>query len=410
MINRDDTTHGEKRHHMKKILTALASIVCIGAFIGYFGLRKADPKTFATDLLALADIKINGSNPWDMRIYNEQLYPRVLSNGSLGLGEAYMDGWWDSPALDQFFHKLLSAKLDTKIPRTFNTLWTTLKAKLINLQSPHRAYQVGEEHYDLGNTLFNRMLDPHMLYSCGYWKNADCLEKAQEHKLDLICRKLNLKPGMKLLDIGCGWGGLARYAAKNYGVSVVGVTISKEQAHHAQELSASLPIEIRLQDYRDIKEKFDRIVSVGMFEHVGYKNYDTFMDITHRLLKEDGLMLLHTIGSNASQLTGDEWLNKYIFPNGMLPSIQQIADAAQGRFVMEDWHNFGADYDKSLMSWYHNFEKHWPELKTQYSERFYRMWKYYLLSCAGMFRARAAQLWQVILSKNGVAGGYQSIR
>ena len=236
------------------------------------------------------------------------------------------------------------------------------------------------------------------------------LMQAQENKLDLICKKLYLKPGMKLLDIGCGWGGLARYAAKNYGVQVVGVTISKEQAACAQRDKQRYPVEIRLQDYRDLNEKFDRIVSVGMFEHVGYKNYHTFMEVTHELLKDDGLMFLHTIGGNVSYTRGDDWIDKYIFPNGMLPSIAQIGNSIEHLFVMEDWHNFGADYDKTLMAWYANFEKSWPSLQPKYGDRFYRMWKYYLLSCAGLFRARGIQLWQIMLSKKGVIGGYQSVR
>ena len=236
------------------------------------------------------------------------------------------------------------------------------------------------------------------------------LEEAQENKCELICKKLNLQPGMKILDIGCGWGGFALYAAKNYGVNVVGVTISKEQAEYAREITKDYPIEIRLQDYRDINESFDRIVSIGMFEHVGLKNYKTFMNNTHKLLKDGGLLLLHTIGNNSSQPHGDPWINKYIFTNGMLPSIEQIAQASQDHFVMEDWHNFGADYDKTLMAWDANFEKNWHLLKSSYNDRFYRMWKYYLLSCAGLFRARAIQLWQIVFSKSGVLNGYQSIR
>jgi cyclopropane-fatty-acyl-phospholipid synthase len=254
------------------------------------------------------------------------------------------------------------------------------------------------------------MLDKNMIYSCAYWKNAETLEQAQENKCKLICEKLYLKPGMKILDIGCGWGGLALYAAKNYGVEVIGVTISQEQAEYAREITKDYPVEIRLQDYREIDELFDRIVSVGMFEHVGVKNYKTFMNTAHTLLKDGGLLLLHTIGSNSSLTYGDPWITKYIFTNGMLPSVEQIARASQGLFVMEDWHNFGADYDKTLMAWNENFEKNWPLLQSKYGDRFYRMWKYYLLSCAGVFRARGIQLWQIVFSKSGVLSGYHSIR
>lgn len=387
-------------------LTACSLLI----FVVYRRFAQADPQAFAQSMLTHADITINGNRPWDIQVHNNSLFARILSEGSLGLGEAYMDGWWDVPALDQFVYKLKRAELEKHLPYTVTTLLALAKSKLMNMQSKSRAFQVGEQHYDLGDDLFKAMLDSRMVYSCAYWKNADCLEKAQEHKLDLICQKLQLKPGMKVLDIGCGWGGLARYAAKKYGAEVLGITISKEQAQTAQKLAAGLPVEIRLQDYRDLKEKFDRVVSVGMFEHVGYKNYDDFMKITHKLLKDDGLMLLHTIGGNISTTSGEDWIHKYIFPNGMLPSIAQIASAIEGRFIMEDWHNFGADYDKTLMAWYSNFEKNWPAIQEHYGERFYRMWKYYLLSCAGVFRARAIQLWQIVLSKKGHPAGYVSIR
>lgn len=396
---------------MKRILRIIIGSVIIFGSIGIVcSLFKSDSKEIVQKLLAQAGIQINGSGPADITIHNEKFYDRVLAQGSLGLGESYMDGWWDVPHLDQFFFKLFRSGVIEQVPYNWNTICALLKSKLLNMQSKARAFMVGEQHYDLGNDLYKAMLDSKLVYSCGYWKNAKNLEQAQEHKFDLICRKLDLKPGMKLLEIGCGWGGLAFHATQKYGVSVVGVTISKEQAAYAQELCQGYPVEIRLQDYRDLKEQFDRIVSVGMFEHVGYKNYQTYMDVCHELLKDDGLMLLHTIGGNRSYTTGDDWMHKYIFPNGMLPSIAQIATAFEGQFVMEDWHNFGADYDKTLMAWHANFQKHWSELQSKYGDRFYRMWNYYLLSCAGLFRARYIQLWQIVLSKHGVLGGYESVR
>ena len=373
-------------------------------------LYNSNPEATAQKILSSADIAINGERPSDILVHNHDLFSRVLAQGSLGLGESYMDGWWDSDALDQFFFKLFRSGAIANAPVTLNTIFAVLQSKLMNLQSKARAFQVGEQHYDLGDDLFALMLDKRMIYSCAYWKNAKNLDQAQEHKLDLICKKLYLRPGMKVLDIGCGWGGLAQYMAQKYGVNVVGVTISKEQAKCAQERCKGCDVEIRLQDYRDINETFDRIVSVGMFEHVGYKNYQIFIDMCHQLLKDDGLMLLHTIGSNQSYSNGDDWINKYIFTNGMLPSICQIAKTLEGKFVMEDWHNFGADYDKTLMAWHANFIKGWPEIQAKYGDRFYRMWNYYLLSCAGLFRARSIQLWQIVISKKGELGGYQSIR
>jgi len=236
------------------------------------------------------------------------------------------------------------------------------------------------------------------------------LDDAQEAKLELICRKLGLQTGMKLLDIGCGWGSLATYAAERYGVEVVGITVSSEQVDMARKLCAGMPVEIRLQDYRDVNEQFDRIVSVGMFEHVGYKNYRTYMQVVRRCLNDEGLMLLHTIGGNRPTRSVDPWIDKYIFPNGMLPSIGQLGRAIEGLFVMEDWHNFSADYDRTLMEWSRNLEANWGRLKNDYDERFHRMWKYYLLLCAGAFRARGNQLWQIVLSPKGVIGGLTSVR
>jgi cyclopropane-fatty-acyl-phospholipid synthase len=364
----------------------------------------------AQKLLSLAGIGINGNNPWDIKVKNNQFYPRVLSQGTLGLGESYMDGWWDCEALDKFFFRVLQAGLREKLKNNWGLLYAMFLARIFNLQSRGRAFQIGERHYDLGNELFINMLDKRLVYSCGYWKGAQDIDAAQENKLELICRKLKLQPDMKVLDIGCGWGSLAKYAAEKYGVKVVGITVSREQVDLAQTLCKGLPIQIRLQDYREVNENFDRIVSVGMIEHVGYKNYRTYMEMVRRCLTDDGLFLLHTIGGNQSVTSVEPWINKYIFPNGLLPSIKQLAQATEGLFVMEDWHNFSADYDKTLMAWYANLEKNWDNLKSSFDERFHRMWKYYLLCCAGAFRSRGNQLWQIVLSPHGVNGGYQSIR
>jgi cyclopropane-fatty-acyl-phospholipid synthase len=357
-------------------------------------------------LLAPAGVEINGSRPWDIQVHKGELYPRVLAEGSLGLGEAYMDGWWDCQQLDEFFCRVLRADLDGCL-RPWKDAVKLAKAKVVNRQNRARAYQVGERHYDVGNDLYARMLDKRMIYSCGYWQEAACLDEAQEAKLDLICRKLGLQPGVRVLDIGCGWGGTARFIAERSGASVVGITISKEQAKFGQESCQGLPVEIRLQDYRQLDEKFDRILSVGMFEHVGCKNYRTFMDVVRHCLADEGLFLLHTIGGNRSVARTDSWIDRYIFPNSMLPSASQIIKASEGLFVLEDWHNFGTDYDRTLMDWFRNFQTAWPELRETYGERFFRMWKYYLLSCAGGFRARRNQVWQVVFSPKGVPGGYR---
>lgn len=366
-------------------------------------------KRFIEEHIENSGIRFNGPQPWDIKVNDDRFYDRVIKDRSLGLGEAYIEGWFDSTQLDETICRL-SKIYKSYIPKV-RDLWITVRAMLCNKQSKSRAFEVGEKHYDTGNDLFELMLDKRMTYSCAYWKKAATLDAAQEAKLDLICRKLAVKPGDRILDIGCGWGSFAGFAAEKYRAHVVGITVSKEQAELTQEKYSHLPIEIRFQDYRNLKdEKFDHIVSIGQMEHVGYKNYRHYMRIVHDCLKEDGLFLLHTIGNTVSLKRGEPWLDKYIFPNGMLPSAKQLSGAAEGFFVMEDWHNFSADYDRTLMAWFHNFDRHWPKLKDKYGERFYRMWRYYLLSCAGAFRARQMQLWQIVYSKHGVSGGYQSIR
>ncbi|NIG76084.1 cyclopropane fatty acyl phospholipid synthase [Klebsiella sp. Ap-873] len=362
------------------------------------------------ELISPMAIDIDGNGPADIRVNNPDFFKRILQEGSLGLGESYMDGWWDCDRLDILFTHILRHGLDSKMPKHFSDLLRIAGARVFNLQSRKRAWIVGKEHYDIGNDLFAAMLDPYMQYSCGYWKDAGNLEEAQRNKLHMICEKLQLKAGMKLLDIGCGWGGLAQYAAQEYGVSVVGVTISAEQQKMAQDRCRGLDVEILLQDYRDLNSKFDRIVSVGMFEHVGPKNYNTYFEVAARNLKPDGLFLLHTIGSNETDLNVDPWINKYIFPNGCLPSVRHIASASEKHFIMEDWHNIGADYDRTLMAWYDNFLRCWPNISRNYDERFKRMFSYYLNACAGAFRARNIQLWQVLLSPNGVDGGIRVYR
>lgn len=364
----------------------------------------------ASEMLQSADIEVNGSRPFDIRVKNPHFFKRVLQEGSLGLGESYMDGWWECDRLDIFFQKVLRAGLENQLPHHIKDTLRVAAARLTNLQSKKRAWIVGKEHYDLGNDLFSLMLDPYMQYSCGYWKDATTLKQAQEAKLKLICEKLQLKPGMTLLDIGCGWGGLAAYAAKHYGVSVEGVTISAEQQKLAQERCKDLDVKILLQDYRDLDSQYDRIVSVGMFEHVGPKNYQTYFNVVARNLKPDGLFLLHTIGANETNMHVDPWINKYIFPNGCLPSVKHIATTSEGKFVMEDWHNIGADYDRTLMAWYERFVQNWPKLEHNYSQRFFRMFSYYLNACAGAFRARDIQLWQVVFSPRGAEGGLRVAR
>jgi cyclopropane-fatty-acyl-phospholipid synthase len=363
-------------------------------------------------LAAAAGFRFNGDAPWDIRVTDARLYQRVLLKGSLGFGESYMEGWWECERLDEMFHRLLSADVDQTVAgwTRLRALAEALRQALFNPQSSRRAYVVAERHYDLGNDIFETMLDSSLSYSCAYWQRAQTLEQAQRDKLDMICRKLELRPGERLLDIGCGWGGLAQHAARHYGAQVLGITVSKEQQALARQRCAGLPVSIELMDYRDLGGQFDKLVSVGMFEHVGERNYPSFFSIAERLLKDQGLFLLHTIGSYRQSRKLDPWINKYVFPNGQLPSAAQIAGHVEDRFLIEDWHSFGADYDRTLMAWWENFQAGWPRLEAKYGARFYRMWKYYLMSCAGFFRSRQGQLWQLVLAKRARQASYCTVR
>ena len=361
-------------------------------------------------MLEPAGIQLNGPNAWDIEVHDNALFPRLVRDGTLGLGEAYMDGWWDCPALDEMIDRALRAGLEDRVRNNSRFLLYLLGCRLLNRQSRTRAFKVGEQHYDIGNNVFESMLDPYMNYSCGYWDSAGNLEQAQIAKMRMICAKLKLEPGMQVLDLGCGWGGLSRWMAERHGVDVTGVTVSKEQAQLARERCAGLPVTIEVRDYRELDGEFDRIVSVGMFEHVGQRNYRTFFQKTCSLLKSEGLFLLHTIGASRGGFATDRWIEKYIFPNGVLPPAQILAERASAFFTIEDWHNFGADYDPTLMAWHKKFNAAWPQLKTQYGERFKRMFNYYLLVCAGSFRSRENHLWQVILAKGRLAGGYRAPR
>jgi len=368
------------------------------------------PEKLIRDVLAHADVQCNGSRAWDISINNTQLYQRLLRDGVLGLGESYVDGWWDCEALGELVRKLLRADLEHAIS-PMKLLIPVLKAKLVNIQSRSRSKKDVRSHYDQGNLLFTNMLDSRMTYSCAYWKQADNLEEAQEAKLDLVCRKLGLREGDNVLDIGCGWGSFLAFAAERYGIHGTGITLSDQQVILGRELCKGLPIELRVQDYRDIDERFDHIVSIGMFEHVGPANYRKYMETVAKNLNDGGLFLLHTLAVNKTRDSMDPWTDRYIFPGARLPVIEQIAVAAKGLFVMEDWHNFGVDYAPTLEAWFKNFDRNWSTaIAPHYDERFYRMWKYLLLATTGSFRARRNQVWQIVFSGKGVEGGYESVR
>lgn len=336
-----------------------------------------------------------------IEIHDDRFYRMLVNKGFLGLAESYIAGFWDSPRLDDVLCDILLRQFDQKVTISAEIVASKLFARLTNLQSTARAFEIGRRHYDIGNDLYRLMLDKELNYSCAYWKNAETLDEAQEQKLDLICRKLGLQAGMKVLDIGCGWGSFARHACRNYGVTVDGYTVSVEQKKLADELTRGLPITIHLQDYREITGHYDRVAAIGILEHVGYKNHSTFFRKVAEVLPPDGLALIHTIGNNYSQTHGNVFINKYIFPNGMASSIAQVGRAVEHILVLEDLHNLSPHYDRTCLAWHQNFLAHWDELKGTYSETFKRMWEFYLLAAAASFRAHDAQLWQFVFSKPG---------
>lgn len=373
-------------------------------------------KNIIINALNSSGIAVGGTEPQDIRVNDPRIYKKIIQQGSLGAGEAYIDGWWDCDRLDEFFFRICRSEVDKNFSKSWIVTGQEILNRLLNLQTRFRSLEVAEQHYNLGNDLYEKMLGPTMAYTCGYWKDAANLDEAQTAKFDLICRKVGMKPGDRILDLGCGWGSLAKYAAEKYSVEVVGVNISVEQINYGKLHCQEVPVELFLCDYRDdhiynpTGEKFDHVVSIGLCEHVGFKNYQTFIKIARKNIKENGLFLLHTIGGNVTSYAVDPWINKYIFPNGILPSLKMLGEAMERQFILEDFHNFGADYDKTLMAWHENFISQWESISHQYDEKFFRRWVYYLLSCAGGFRARSMQLWQMVLSPHGKIGGYKSVR
>jgi len=350
-------------------------------------------------LFAGAGIAIGGGAPHDIVVHDPRFFAAVLGHGELGLGEAYMAGWWDCKRIDEMTTRFITSGLLDRSYRNVHVLFYHLAIRLSGLGSPRRAFEVGRHHYDLGNNLFSAMLDRRLIYSCAEWADTDTLEQAQERKLDLICRKLGLRPGMRLLDIGCGWGGFARFVAEHYEVSVVGVTVSREQADWARANVEGLPVDIRLADYRSLNERFDRITSIAMFESVGHHYYRVFMKVVDRCLADDGRFLLHSIVANEPVgPSRARFLNEYIFPNGETPSLAQITKASEGLFTVEALQRLDG-YDRTLEAWYQRFVAAWPSLAPTYDQRFYRMWVFYLQISRGIFRSRLAHVWHIIFSK-----------
>jgi cyclopropane-fatty-acyl-phospholipid synthase len=366
-------------------------------------------EVFIREQLAKAGVTINGPEAWDLQVRDACAYIRILRNGTIGFGEAFMEGLVDCERFDLLAERAFRANLSKQF-EVRAALVHSVKVRLNPFGSRHRSFEIGEAHYDAGNDFFESLLDPYMAYSCGYWERAETLDAAQRDKLDLICRKLRLEPGMRVLDIGSGWGSFARYAAEHYGVSIVGITVSRQQIEFATRVCSGLPVSFRYLDYRDIDESFDRVVSVGMFEHVGRRYYDNFFAACERCLKPSGILLLHTIGQQQERPV-NAWYNKYIAPGAEIPTIRNIVESARSGLVLEDLHTFyGVHYDKTLMAWSANLDAAWSRLKETYDEPFYRMWKMYLQGCAAGFRTDLLRVWQFVFSRGGIPGGYAYAR
>lgn len=367
-----------------------------------------------TAALARAGVTLDGPEEWDPQVRDHRLFDRLSRAGMVGLGDAYVDGWWECRAIDQLFDRALRADVPAEFRMLPAVFVNQARERLLNLQTRRRAGWNGRAHYNLGNDLFEAMLDRRLTYSCAFWGEGDDLHAAQERKLELVCRKLGLGPGMRVLDVGCGWGSFVGYAAERHGCSCVGITISEEQASYATARYARLPVEVRVQDYRDVSERFDRVVSIGMFEHVGPKNYAAYFRAVKRSLREDGLALIHFFATQRpwpNRVDSEVlWITRRIFPGIVVPTLGQVGRAIDSKFVLEDLHNFGRHYDPTLLAWVSNFKANWETIRANYDERFYRMWRYYLLSCAGAFRSRKYQVWQLVLSPRGVPGGYERVR
>ncbi len=361
---------------------------------------QPEPPRVISDLLADVGLSINGNQPWDIQIYDEKVYRMILYKGSLGFGVAYMEGLWEAEQLDETFHRLLSADLDRKLKgwARVRLLTEAVRHRIFNLQSQERAFTVAHKHYDIGNDVFEAMLDSTMSYSCAYWEHADNLEQAQQHKLDMICRKLALKPGEHLLEIGCGWGGFAQYAAETIGARVTGVTISQAQHDYAVERMKRLGlddrVEIVMMDYRDIKGQFDAVVSIEMFEAVGESYWGTYFTKLHDVLKKGGKAGLQII-TIADEMFEDyrsraDFIQKYVFPGGMLPSAQKLLEQTQaaGLKAVSSF-RFGGDYAETLKQWGQRFEDAWKEGRIKgFDAHFRKLWLFYLAYCEAGFRTQ----------------------
>lgn len=376
-------------------------------------------KKFVEELFSQAGIEVNGSNPWDPQIHNPIAYNMTVGNGLIGAGEAYMRGYWDCEQLEEFFRRAVQVDLAKRMPWNLSTATLVTKARLMNLQLPKRAWEVGRMHYDLPREVWECTLDFAMTGSCAYYRFPDeTLDQAQQNKLNLTLKKVGLQKGHSLLDIGVGWAAFSGLSAITYGAKPIGITVSEGQREYIRSRYGDI-VDVRVHPWQQtvLEQPVDRIISVEMFEHVGSDNYRKFFQLCRDSITDDGLMLLHTIvGHNPSKHI-DPWMDKYIYPGGCIPTLGQITTAVHGLFHVEDVHDIGGHYPATLLAWMANFRRNWDVVKALGPKRlgmdpevFCRMWYYHYMASAGGFLSRVISVHQIVLSTNGVPGGYQSIR
>ena len=353
-------------------------------------------------------------------VRDDRFFARAVATGDIGIGEAYMDGDWDSPDLVALIRLMLrnlrivedGGGMVRLATRTAGAIARRLRDNSLTGSREHI-----QRHYDLGNDFFRLFLDTNLVYSCGFFESPDdSLERAQERKFDRICRKLALEPGDRVLEIGSGWGGFAVWMATRHGCHVTTTTISQAQHRHAREWASRLGdagsrIDVVLKDYRELTGRFDKIVSIEMFEAVGLKHYDDYFGAANRLLEPDGTMLLQTITLDEQWFREyqrrPDWIEKYIFPGGQLASVAEIIRSLSRATTMSLYHaeNIGTHYARTLHLWRERFHRHLDRVRAQgFDDRFIRMWDLYLAYCEAAFLERHAGDFQLLLTKNYNAG------
>ena len=392
----------ENVDNLNYLMIVSITLIIITATSIYFKFFNSNPGELITKLITENTTIQIGK---EIIIKNDIFFNKLLDRGELGLAESYMDGDWESNDLGNLLKKLMFYQdiLESKAKyQTINFLYLKIFStyeSFFNTNTLIKSPENIQKHYDVGNDLYNKMLGTTMQYTCAYFNKDDMtLDEAQESKMDLIAKKLDLKEGMDVIDIGCGFGSMANYLAKKYKVKVTGVTLSPEQKNFSDEYFGNENVSIEVKDYRLVRGKFDRVYSVGMFEHIGSKNYKEYFDKCYDLLKDDGIMFCHTMGISRPNYHQNEYFaSKYIFPEGELPDMLNLTEGYSEKWRLEDFQNIGISYSKTFDAWRENIGN-WETLEG-YDERFKRMWEYYLHLFAENFRCQNFLLFQNVFTK-----------